>query len=143
MSVEDYLEPIFEDFEVCNESDILRFEKMNSVSLPDDYKYFLRKYGRCMFSGEAYIEDTNLEVFTMFGINSTAGNIEYELKIHPDYVKNGYVPIGDDSFNNRYVLNITNGHVLYLDYAQSGCNIIVVSESFTGFLQKIRVVIDE
>ncbi|HEY9037075.1 MAG TPA: SMI1/KNR4 family protein, partial [Pseudomonadales bacterium] len=60
--MEKYLEPIFESFEPLNEDEVSEIERSSGVKLPSNYRNFLLKYGRCMFSVEASIETGSEEI---------------------------------------------------------------------------------
>ena len=146
MNLDNIFEPISGFFQSSDISAISKFENDYGITFPDSYKAHLESYGRCMFSGSATIETeckSIVEIFTMYGINCDTGDIGKDLEMHDDYKENGYIPIGDDMFNNRYIIDSSNGKILFSDCSSSEYIAKLVANSFSEFLQKIEVVIDE
>lgn len=139
-------EPVKDKYENLNDEEISRLENSLNCQFPEDYRSFLLKCGRCMFTGEATIKDVNgneLEIFTMFGGKGDAGNIQKDFDLHPEYAQDGLIPIADDMFNNRFVLHVPNGNVGFIDYSSGTATYVEVAKSFAEFIDKIEVVPDE
>ncbi|MEP1740411.1 MAG: SMI1/KNR4 family protein [Kangiellaceae bacterium] len=146
MNLDNIVEPVDKTFQTSSDSEIISFEKKYNIKFPEEYKMFLEKYGRCMFTGEATIETeckSTTEVFTMYGISCDAGHIGADLDSHPDYKENGFIPIADDMFNNRYVIDSKDGRILFLNYLNAECTIKIAANSFSKFLQKIIIQPDD
>jgi len=139
-------EPVEDVFEPLSREELSSLESSLGFILPSDYVSFLSKYGRCIFIGEALIkayDGQEFEVFTMFGAKGDAGNILNDIELHPEFSKNSLIPIADDMFNNRYVLNSKSGEVLFVDYTNEAGSHISIAKSFTEFVNKIKVVPDD
>ncbi len=139
-------EPVENEFEPLSQEELSSLESSLGFSLPVDYAKFLKRFGRCVFIGEALTKTVNgleLEVFTMFGAKGDIGNLLYDIKLHPEYLVDKLVPIADDMFNNRYVLNYDSGEVSFIDYSNGQCSLVSIANSFTEFVNEIEVVPDD
>lgn len=139
-------EPVEGVFEPLSREELSSLEGTLGFALPSDYKNFLTKYGRCVFTGEALVKTPSgqeLELFTMFGAKGDAGNLLNDIDLHPEYLENDLIPIADDMFNNRYVLNLNSGEISFIDYTNGTGSQILIAKSFTDFLNKIEVVSDD
>lgn len=144
--MKEIFEPILDEFEILSAEDLSSLEKALNCSLPEDYANFLLQYGRCMFAGEASIKLDNgrdLEVFTMFGTKSEVGNILSDIQLHPEYFDQGLIPIADDMFNNRYLINKKTGSIFFIDYDAAEASPVLVKNTFTEFINGIEVIPDE
>jgi SMI1-KNR4 cell-wall len=138
------VEPIDGNFEPCDEADIIEVEKVIGFGLPASYAIFLGRFGRCGFSGEATIESSaNVPpqgIFTIFGCKGSAGNMLQDRAIHPEYISMRLLPIADDNFNNRYVLDGNTGEIYFIDYSHRSGAMDKVADSFDQFLGRLKVV---
>lgn len=139
-------EPVEDVFEPLSKEELSSLESSLGFTLPSDYASFLTKYGRCIFTGETLIKASSgqeFEVFTMFGAKGDAGNLLSDIELHPEYTENDLIPIADDMFNNRYVLNHESGEVSFIDYTNGIGSLVSIAKSFTEFVNEIEVVPDD
>lgn len=132
------IEPILEEYEKAKDSDIKSIEKLANAKLPEIYVDFLKKYGHSMFDGIALIEspDKNeYEVFTLYG----ASTVIDDIRLHEDYEGNGIIPIADDAFNNRFIINSEYGKIQFVEYLSGRAEVINITDTFENFLKKITV----
>jgi hypothetical protein len=144
--VKAFLMPIFEKFEPSTSEQVQELEALIGRALPSSYTSFLLRYGRCGFSSEAKVKARNgseLQVFTLFGIKDQPGGVMADLAAHPTYLQSGFIPIGDDLFNNRYVLHKGSGAVSFLSYSNGSVSEVGVAQSFAEFLERIEVTPEE
>jgi hypothetical protein len=136
------LEPIEATFEGCDDADVRAVEAKAGFKLPESYASFLKTFGRCMFARAATIRCSAPipppSIATMFGCKDSAGSILTDMRLHPEYLRNGLVPIADDNFNNRYVLRKT-GEILFIDYSRGAGVVSKVADSFDEFLSMLDV----
>jgi hypothetical protein len=122
-----------------------KLEKAIGRNLPGTWAALLRRHGSCGFTGAASIvfriksKQTELPILSLFGCT----DILEDWKDHPDYQRDGLVPIGDDEFNDRFVWERSTGHVYFIDYAYTRGAMTKVASSFDGFLRQIRVASDD
>lgn len=138
-------EPVEDEFDPLSQKELSLLESSLDNTLPSDYKKFLMKYGRCVFTGETLItapDGQELEVFTMFSAKGDVGNFLSDMEMHPEYLANSLIPIADDMFNNRYVLNLNSGDVSFIDYSNGTGLMILIAKNFTEFLNSIEVIPD-
>ncbi len=136
--------PVGNAFDPASEQNIADAESLLGLSFPSLLVDLLRTYGRFMFDGEALIQvdqDPPLGIFTFFGCKGDVGNLVLDVGAHPDYMRLGLLPIADDMFNNRYVLDIGSNAILFIDYVRQ-LPPSVVASSLEEFLRKIEVVPD-
>jgi hypothetical protein len=139
-------EPIEDKFEPLNKEELSSIEGLLEAPLPDDYAKFQMNYGRCIFIGEALIRTVDgreIEVFSMFGAKGDVGNFLVDLELHPEYLEGKLIPIADDMFNNRYVLNYISGEISFIEYSNGVGSLLSVASSFTEFLKNIEVIPDD
>jgi hypothetical protein len=65
-----------------------------------------------------------------------------DLVAHSDYVADGLLPIADDLFNNRYVVELSTGKVRFIEYSEGRRREREIAGSFDAFLMAIRVIPD-
>ncbi len=140
--VAEKLQPIFDDFERCDDSEIVALEKSIGSRLPANYAVFLKRFGRSMFAVQAIVQCPQLSpfmLFTMYGCKGNEGNILKDRENHPEYVARGYVPIADDNFGNRFVLDAKTGEIWFIDYSHESGSVKKVARSFEDFLENLKV----
>lgn len=128
------------DSEPASAQQIAEAERDLGVSFPAALRRLLGEFGRCGFRGDARIvvDGGELGIFTFFGLSGDSSNIVEDWKAHDDFQKRRLVPIADDMFNNRYVLNADGGEVIFIDYSSQSS--AVVATTFDDFLSMIEVV---
>lgn len=139
------LEPIFSEFNKATEHELRAIEAVLDATLPVQVATFLRSYGGASFLGDATvtaIDETPCPVFTMFRASGPKGSVTNDLVAHPDYVSDGLLPVADDLFNNRYVVDLCTGVVRFLDYGEGHRLEREIAGSFDAFLAAIRVTPD-
>ena len=142
LGIEKVVKPIGEQFCPAAVDEVRRIEEVSGSSLPPVYVSFLTTIGNCMFSGSATVHALNgekLSVSTMFGVSGPFQGILEDLKWHEDYVAAKLVPIADNHFNDRYVLESATGKVLYIEYKAGTNRVIQAADTFEDFLRRIRV----
>ena len=139
------LEPILDDYVPANDGNIKEIEKITNVTLPEAYVDFVKIYGRSTFNGYAKVvtNKTDIGIFTWFGGGGNDGSIIKDIKDHKDYAQKGFIPIADDMFNNRFVLNGGNGEISFIEYSSGNSVVIKVADSFEEFVKNIKVEDDE
>lgn len=139
--VRSLVSPIFDSFEPATEAELEAAERAIGLSLPRFFRDFQCAYGRCMFVGEASVSsaEQTFEVLTIFGCKGEAGNFVHDFEFHEDYRAAGLVPIGDDSFNNRFLWNSHDNKVLFVDYDRGSPQIFPVADSVEAFFDAIVV----
>lgn len=135
------LKPIGGSYEPLSDEDINRIENLMGLPLPEDYKNFLARFGRCGFAGEAsvVVHTERLPVFTFYGAGKSAGSLLQQIDLHPDLQEMGALPIANDIFNNLYVLEINKGRVSRLDFSGGRATAQAVARCFREFLDRIEV----
>lgn len=139
------LEPITTEFNKATEHELREIEAILGTSLPEQVAAFLQSYGGAGFAGEANvtaIDGAPCGVFTMFRAGGPKGSVTNDLDAHPDYVADGLLPIADDLFNNRYVVELSTGKVLFVEYSEGRRREREIAGSFDSFLMAIRVIPD-
>jgi hypothetical protein len=139
------LQPINDRFYEATEAQIRDIEVQIRAALPVDYVSFLQRFGGAMFSGEAYIGSPVariLGIFTIYAAGGEKGSVLSDLQAHPEYVHAGFLPIADDTFNNRFVLKVSSGEVFFIENRHGTSQIVPVAPSFTSFLERIEVTPD-
>lgn len=141
----DKLEPISENYVPVDDSDIKRIQEITQTTLPHDYIEFIRKYGRSMFVGEATVTSKNkkMGIFTFFGGGNDDGSVIRDIEAHEEFPSNGIIPIADDMFNNRYVIEGDTGKISFIEYTSGTADVFEVSNSFSELLELIEVEEDE
>jgi hypothetical protein len=139
------LEPIGNSYEPVSDGDISHLEHLIGISLPEDYKGFLRRFGRCGFSGDAFVVvgAGRLPIFTFYGGGTGPGSLLQQLELHPDLREIGVLPIADDLFSNIYVLDAREGGISWLEYSAGHVEARRIASSFTDLLGQIDVSPDE
>jgi SMI1/KNR4 family protein SUKH-1 len=141
--VESKLEPAKAAYEPLTDSDIAMIRAACAADLPTAYVTFLRTYGQCMFAEDAIVhtsDDRQFPIFTFFGKGQGSRSVLGDLAQHPEYAETQYLPIADDLFNNRYVLDLHSGRVLYIEYSNGRTNASQVAPDFKSLLDLIEVV---
>lgn len=139
------LQPIFSEFNKATEDELRAIETVLDASLPAQVVTFLRSYGGASFAGEASvtaIDGTACTVFTIFCAAGPKGSVTNDLAAHSDYASDGLLPIADDLFNNRYVVDLRTGRVRFIDYGEGRRREREIAGSFDAFLSAIRVIPD-
>ena len=139
------LEPVNSEFDKATEDHLRSIENLIGAQLPRPVSDFLRRYGGAVFSGDATVTGKDgkaSSVFTIFRAAGTKGSVANDLIAHPDYVDDGLLPIADDMFNNRYVVELSTGKVHFVEYGHGRRLEREIAESFDAFLAAIRVVPD-
>jgi len=93
-----------------NIKDIEALEESYGLSLPEDYKQFLLKYN----GGEPdkyLFKDKNLGSLVLnvlYGINieDSYDELHNVIKVYKDRIPSSFIPIGDDSGGNQFVIGI-------------------------------------
>lgn len=140
--IQQSLTPIADEFERATAMELQEIAALLAGSLPSQLQEFLQNFGGAGFNGEAQIElQTGQKegVFTLFA----ASRVRQDLTDHEDYVSNGWAPIADDLFNNRYVVEVATGHVIFLEYGGGQCRSTLVAPNFEAFIASIQVTQDE
>lgn len=140
----DRIQPIGDAFDPASGQDLAAAEGALGIRFPVLLRDLQTTYGRFMFNGEALLQvegSSPLGVFTIFGCKGDKGNIVVDVQAHPDYLGAGIIPIADDMFNNRYVLDLEHGSVLFIDYVNQHAPRAVAS-SLDEFFRKIEVIPD-
>jgi len=135
------IEPFDEDFYELTDLEVEELEKKLNVVLPNDYKSFIRYYGGAVLDGEASVDNGKMkhELFTFFGASKDGVNLVDDRNDHEDYIKENIIPIADDSFDNRFVLDVITNKVYFIEYSDGFAKKIFISDSFAGFLRMIDV----
>jgi hypothetical protein len=136
-----HLKPITEAFERSSASELQRLRDTVGVDLPESYLEFLRQYGRCMIDGDATVAGHGL--FTFYGTKQGAGDVASDYLAHPDFVSQQLLPIADDLFNNRFLLDLSSGRVIFAVYMSGFSQQHVVAPTFQAFLGSIEVAPDD
>lgn len=133
--------PVFDAFEPATQEELEAAERAMGVSLPPFFREFQLVFGRCMFEGEASISCAGevFDVLTIFGCKGDAGNFVHDFESHEDYRAAGLVPLGDDTFNNRFVWHMHNGAVSFVDYAGGSARLLPVADTVEAFFDSIVV----
>lgn len=139
------LKPIGTCLDPLSAEDVVRLEDCLGLRIPDDYRDFLSRFGRCGFAGEASVvtDGSRFPIFTFYGGGTEAGSLLKQLELHPDLREIGVLPIADDLFNNIYVFDIEKGGISRLDYSSGGAVANHVAASFADLLGRIEVLPDE
>lgn len=146
MNLAPMLRPISESFHEATEEHIREIEAQVAAELPEDYVSFLQHFGGAMFSGEALIRNSTTQtfgVFTLYAASGDTNSVLSDLKAHPHYLEAGLVPIADDLFNNRYVLQISSGEIFFIEYRRGTSQSFRVASSFGAFMEAIETSADE
>ena len=96
-----------------------------------------------MFAEEASvqaIDGRELPLAVFLGKGDGGRSILGDLRSHPEYAEVGYLPVAYDLFNNRYVLDLQSGRLLYLHYVNGGVDVVPVAEDFASFLDQIEII---
>jgi hypothetical protein len=124
--------------------DINAIRSIVGSDLPASYVSFLKIYGRSMFEGcDANVvlpEGGKLPIFVFFGKGGPGRNVLEDLEHHPEYVEADYLPIADDLFNNRFVIDLRSGEIVHLQYGDGKVEVTKVADDFEHFLEQIEVV---
>src|SRR5262245_18727623 len=114
------LKPVKGRPEPLDNFDIDAIRSIVGSDLPASYVSFVKTYGRSMFAGcnasVALPEGGKLPIFVFFGKGAPDRNVLEDLKRHPEYVEADYLPIADDLFSNRFVIDLRSGEIVYLQY---------------------------
>jgi cell wall assembly regulator SMI1 len=137
------LMPIDSKFGRATVEDIRQIEALLGAKLPEQLSRFLKEHGGAASPlGDAQTmacDGTQCGIFTLFQAVGERNSIAKDVALHPDYLVNGWVPIGDDLFNNRYVVDLQNGKVMFLEYGSGNVRRLEVADSFESFLASITV----
>lgn len=139
---ENILTPIFENFEQMSSSEVCELEKQVGHSFPPEFVYFLSNFGSCMFVGNAGVridEEKVLPINAMYGSKTSDRSIIKDWIEHPDYSEAGYIPIAEDFFGDRFVLDTQDNGINHIHYSSQGPSVTRVAENFSKFLQKIEI----
>lgn len=139
------LTPVDDQFRGASKTEIQNIEKLLGSSLPKDYVEFLERYGKSTFSGEATVAvegNRPLGVFVLFAAGGEHCSVLADLQAHEDYLREKVVPVGDDLFNNRYLMNPASGEVFFVEYPHGTNSAVKVSSSFSDFINSIQVSAD-
>jgi len=135
--------PINGDFDPASDVEVATAEIRLGIKFPPMLRGIQTRFGRCMFSGEAYVSgwDNSFGIFTLFGCKGALGNLVSDFEARPDLMADGMVPFADDYFNNRFVWRPGVGDVLFIDYS-NGQSPSKISESLEDFFGKIELISD-
>jgi len=136
-----HLKPITGAFEPSSAAELQRLRDAVGVDLPENYLEFLRQYGRCMMDVDATVAGHGL--FTFYGTKQGAGDVVSDYLAHPDFVSQQLLPIADDLFNNRFLLDLSSGRVIFVAYTSGFAQQHFVAPTFQAFLDSIEVKPDD
>lgn len=118
------------------------------ASLPSDYRNFLLQNngGRPQpdVIDVSSLPGTPTDVQILFGVGRSvaSSNLGWNLTVFAERCpEHRALPIGCDSGGNLFCLKVARGvasQVLYCDFANSGCTLYPVADSFDNFLAALR-----
>ena len=122
------------------------------MKLPEDYRNFLIEHnGGCPYPNIVNLENTQTDIQCLFGMNDAPYYTGFfdNLDSYIDRVPNFYMPIGNDSFGNIFLLSLRDSnfgeiafwrHEQELKEGDAGeyfGNIEVVASSFSEFVDNL------
>ena len=119
--------------------EIAEIENRFSKTLPDDYIYFITRFGKCVFEDDAKID--GCEVFIFFGSKANTMSVLEELR-HYDQISNeGFLPFAIDSFGNLFLMDMGDYSIWFRDFSPKGITPRRrIANDFTDFLQKLELI---
>ena len=126
---------------VCAQAQLVVVEADRGVSGSSKYPIAVApervgKFPAIVKSGAGYFYDEVLEY-------RVSSKVRQDLTDHGEYVSSKWAPIADDLFNNRYVVDLATGRVLFLEYGGGQCRSTLVAPDFEKFIASIQVTQDE
>jgi hypothetical protein len=123
----------------------LSVEKQRSVTLPDDYKVFLSKFGSTASSKKMVLSGMNrsdryMAIEICYGVNSTKYDIVRENRLQEERIPPGFVAIGEGP-NNVICLSLADadyGSIYHVSFDTD--ELTLLSTSFDGFIRRIHLV---
>ena len=144
LAIAELMEPAFDEFHRASAEEIRHIEALVNTSLPEDYVAFLEKFGGASFPNESSVRGISgkrYSPFVFFAANGSRCAVIPDLLTHSDYRERSLVPIADDLFNNRFVLNLPKGGVWFMGYSH-GVVEEPVMPSFEAFMRGLKTVVD-
>ncbi|WP_417316009.1 SMI1/KNR4 family protein [Cycloclasticus pugetii] len=142
-----YLRPISGDYSPLTPEQAREVERLVGFELPASYTAFASDFGGGgVFQGEATVKTDDgreLAVFTIFGGVALTPSVLEDLKAHPEWQEAGLIPIADDMFNNRFLLECRTGKIHFIEYSEGVSRAFEVAPSFEAFVERVEVVLDE
>ena len=139
-------------------SSIKKLEKLLEITLPDDYKSFLKSYGHTMvFENDVQYKDiekspwtskdgfSGLELF--YGFDDDHYNILKKIETYKGRIPDYCISIGDAPGGNQILLGIKDedyyGKVYFWDHESRGVkknHVYFVADSFQKFIDSLELV---
>jgi hypothetical protein len=108
-------------FVPVSESELEQLEEKIGEQLPHDYRWFLKRYGKCLFKTgvSCPAEPGSIPFGFFYGANASGDGVLANYSFTEDQFPQGIVPIGEDGLGNVYLLAATGpnrGKVYYWDH---------------------------
>ncbi len=145
-------EDALEDVVRCSRSDISTFERENNIAFPEDYKWFLGRYGGifldCVYTAKVpspWASDGQDAVEVFYGLGGDSDLAE-AMEMHGDVLPTDVVPIAGSSGGNQICVGVgekNRGRVLFWDHEgenrDEAENLYLVSDRFADFLLSLQL----
>lgn len=126
--------------------DLKSFEQTHNITLPKEYKDFLRNYnggypnlGNYKISNE--LGESIVNIF--YGIGSMYDNLEKKVDIFDEILELGFIPIADDPAGNQICIGISKEfygqiyHWAHEEEQEGMKNMYYLSNNFNEFLDSL------
>lgn len=143
--------------EAVPESELAAIESALGAQLPDDYRWFLRRYGKSLFKEAVAAptsDDETVPFMHFYGANASGDGVLKKYQFHEGEFPRGFVPIGEGSFGDLYLLagkGPHRGSVNYWCHDAGGWDgddedfscFQLIAPSFTDFIKRLVPVSDD
>lgn len=151
------LEKLNENAASTDALQIGKFEKLLKISLPEDYKNFLEKYGNTMtFSQEVQYKPLEKSAWTkkngyagfelFYGLEKDDNNLIERMKTFKKRIPESFIPIAEAPGGNQILLGVKKddqyGKVYFWDHESRGTNkddIYLIAASFNDFVKSFEL----
>ena len=153
-----HLQPMnMDSFQAVPESELEELERSIGEQLPNDYRWFLKHYGKSLFKEAVICPTTRTESIPFmffYGPNASGNGVLRKYEFHQGEFPTGFVPIGEASFGDLYLLASKGPHrgsVYYWCHDAGGwegededySSFETIAPSFTDFIFHLVPVSDD
>ena len=133
-------------------ADLEKFEKVNDIRLPEEYRNFLIEHnGGRPEPNTVPLGTGATDVHYLYGMHEAASwaNFFYHLDVYFGRIPNFYMPIGNDSFGNLFIMSLRDDNFGYVafwshedelkegDAGEYFENVFHLYSSFTDFVNSL------